>query len=59
MTISVPEGLKERMDNYPEKVNWSEIAQNAFKAYLQGSKPRKFIIVDSDNNEIVGTIKLQ
>lgn len=34
MTVSVPDGLKNKMDSFPE-INWSAVARNAFNEKIE------------------------
>lgn len=44
VTVSVPEELRERMRNCPNKPNWSRLAVEAFEKFLDGSRDSPAIL---------------
>ena len=46
VTIRVPDDLKEEMDEHPE-INWSEVARNSMREYLQRLRVAEEIAAES------------
>ena len=46
VTIRVPDDLKEEMNDHPE-INWSEVAQNSMREYLQRLRVAEEIAAES------------